>query len=218
MSATLDLGLVTAYGYAKDGGFTGTEAQFEAMLANVETYRTLSESYAKGGTGTRTGENTDNAKYYKEQAEQAAQEAASHGVQSFNTRTGVVNSAAGDYTAAQVTYSNTTSGLSAVTTQAAIDEVDGNLDTAITKMAHYKDVTISATASSGTVGGMDYTHTQTVSWTGMTANDEVRLYITSGTYDDDIAVDSQSGQCVIYFGSEPTTLTTVRLVANAVYA
>lgn len=29
---------------------------------------TLAESYAKGGTGTREGENTDNAKYYKEQA------------------------------------------------------------------------------------------------------------------------------------------------------
>lgn len=32
------------------------------------------ESYAVGGTGTRTGENIDNAKYYKEQAERIAQE------------------------------------------------------------------------------------------------------------------------------------------------
>lgn len=33
---------------------------------------TLAESYAKGGTSTRTGEDTDNAKYYKEQAAQSA--------------------------------------------------------------------------------------------------------------------------------------------------
>ena len=33
---------------------------------------TLSESYAKGGTSTRTGEDTDNAKYYKEQAARSA--------------------------------------------------------------------------------------------------------------------------------------------------
>ena len=32
----------------------------------------LAESYAKGGTSTRTGEDTDNAKYYKEQAAQSA--------------------------------------------------------------------------------------------------------------------------------------------------
>ena len=33
---------------------------------------TLAESYAKGGTSTRTGEDTDNAKYYKEQAARSA--------------------------------------------------------------------------------------------------------------------------------------------------
>ena len=32
----------------------------------------MAESYAVGGTGSRTGEDTDNAKYYKEQAEAAA--------------------------------------------------------------------------------------------------------------------------------------------------
>ena len=33
---------------------------------------TLAESYAKGGTSTRTGEDADNAKYYKEQAARSA--------------------------------------------------------------------------------------------------------------------------------------------------
>ena len=35
------------------------------------TQATKAESYAVGGTGTRTGEDTDNAKYYKEQTEAA---------------------------------------------------------------------------------------------------------------------------------------------------
>ncbi len=44
---------------------------------NAAESATLAESYAKGGTSTRTGEDTDNAKYYKEQAatsEEKAQE------------------------------------------------------------------------------------------------------------------------------------------------
>lgn len=35
---------------------------------NAEESATLAESYAKGGTSTRQGEDTDNAKYYKERA------------------------------------------------------------------------------------------------------------------------------------------------------
>ena len=33
--STKDLGLVTAYGYAKEGGFTGTESEFKSLLGNV---------------------------------------------------------------------------------------------------------------------------------------------------------------------------------------
>lgn len=38
------------------------------VMENAEASAKKAESYAVGGTGTRTGENTDNAKYYKEQA------------------------------------------------------------------------------------------------------------------------------------------------------
>lgn len=51
-------------------------------------------------------------------------------VTSIFGRTGAVVATAGDYTATQVTYSNATSGLTATDTQAAIDEVEGRLDTA----------------------------------------------------------------------------------------
>lgn len=40
----------------------------ESSAKTASELATLAESYTKGGTGTRTGENTDNAKYYNEQA------------------------------------------------------------------------------------------------------------------------------------------------------
>lgn len=47
-------------------------ASSAASSANdSSTYATQSKSYAVGGTGTRTGEDTDNAKYYNEQAQKA---------------------------------------------------------------------------------------------------------------------------------------------------
>ena len=50
-------------------------ASSAASSANdSSTYATQSKSYALGGTGTRTGEDTDNAKYYNEQAQQALSE------------------------------------------------------------------------------------------------------------------------------------------------
>lgn len=48
---------------AKDYAETASQAAEDA-----EDFATLAKSYAIGGTGTRTGENTDNSKYYSEQA------------------------------------------------------------------------------------------------------------------------------------------------------
>ena len=41
-------------------------------LTNIQDSAVLAESWAVGGTGTREGEDTDNAKYYAEMAEQQA--------------------------------------------------------------------------------------------------------------------------------------------------
>lgn len=59
---------------------------------------TSATSWAVGGTGTRAGEDTNNAKYWAEQASQAA----GGGVTSFNGRSGLVIPQTGDYTAAMV--------------------------------------------------------------------------------------------------------------------
>ena len=51
---------------ANDANTSATNASNSADIA--QSNATLSESYAVGGTGTREGEDTDNAKYYYEQA------------------------------------------------------------------------------------------------------------------------------------------------------
>ena len=60
-----------------------------------------SESWAVGGTGTRAGEDTDNAKYYAQIAEQIA----GGGVLTFNGRGGNVLPQEGDYTNEMITGS-----------------------------------------------------------------------------------------------------------------
>lgn len=72
----------------------GAKTAASAAAANGK----LSESWAVGGTGTRTGEDTNNAKYWA----MAAQGAAGGGVTSFNGRGGAVVPKQGDYTAAMV--------------------------------------------------------------------------------------------------------------------
>ncbi len=57
-------------------------AQMEAARESAQeadASATKSESYAVGGTNSREGENTDNAKYYSQQAAQSAEEAAGGG-------------------------------------------------------------------------------------------------------------------------------------------
>ena len=66
--------------------------------AYAEEKAILAKSWAEGGTGTREGEDTNNAKYWSE----AAQGAASGGVSSFKGRSGAVIPQAGDYTADMV--------------------------------------------------------------------------------------------------------------------
>ena len=93
----------------------GSAQSAGASAQSAQASGKLSESWAVGGTGTRTGEDTNNAKYWSEQA----QNAAGGGVSSFNGRSGVVTPQTGDYTAAMV-------GADA---QGAAETVQGNLNT-----------------------------------------------------------------------------------------
>ena len=76
----------------------GSAQSAEASAQSAQASGKLSESWAVGGTGTRTGEDTNNAKYWA----MAAQGAAGGGVSSFNGRSGAVAPQTGDYTAEMV--------------------------------------------------------------------------------------------------------------------
>lgn len=68
---------------------------------SVDGINKTAQSWAVGGTGTREGEDTNNAKYWAEQAHQAAD-----GVVSFNGRAGSVVPQAGDYDKGMVGLGN----------------------------------------------------------------------------------------------------------------
>ena len=93
----------------------GSAQSAGASAQSAQASGKLSESWAVGGTGTRTGEDTNNAKYWA----MAAQGVAGGGVSSFNGRSGAVAPQTGDYTAAMV-------GADA---QGAAQTVQGNLNT-----------------------------------------------------------------------------------------
>ncbi len=76
----------------------GSAQSAGASAQSAQASGKLSESWAVGGTGTRTGEDTNNARYWSEQA----QNAAGGGVSSFNGRSGAVAPQIGDYTAEMV--------------------------------------------------------------------------------------------------------------------
>lgn len=77
---------------------TGIVAQATGQAKAARDSAVLAQSWAVGETGTREGENTDNARYWAQQAHMAA----GGGVVSFNGRTGSVMPQKGDYTAADV--------------------------------------------------------------------------------------------------------------------
>lgn len=85
----------------------------DASAASVAGYVDLSKSWAQGHTGARAGENTNNAKYWAEQAAAAA----GGGVVTFNGRTGTVLPASGDYSSDEIAHVNSDSSSSNVETE-----------------------------------------------------------------------------------------------------
>lgn len=71
--AALNVAVTQAGESAEAAEQSATEAAASAESATESV--TLSESWAVGGTGTRPGEDTDNAKHYAELAQQGAEEA-----------------------------------------------------------------------------------------------------------------------------------------------
>ena len=122
-----------------DAQAAAADAQESAELAQssaqgVEVNAKAAESWAVGGTGTREGENTNNAKYWCD----SAQAIAGGGVTSFNGRGGAVVPKVGDYTPEMVGAD------AAGTAETKAGTVQGNLDD------HEADTTKHVTAAERT--------------------------------------------------------------------
>lgn len=85
----------SAYNSAQAAAGSASDANISATAADNKAV--LSESWAHGGTGTREGEDTNNAEYWARQAQGAVV-----GVASFNGRSGAVLPAQDDYTINQI--------------------------------------------------------------------------------------------------------------------
>lgn len=122
-----------------DAQAAAADAQESAELAQssaqgVEANAKAAESWAVGGTGTREGENTNNAKYWCD----SAQAITGGGVTSFNGRGGAVVPKVGDYTPEMVGAD------AAGTAETKAGTVQGNLDD------HEADTTKHVTAAERT--------------------------------------------------------------------
>lgn len=131
--------------------------------ASVGGINKTAQSWAVGGTGTREGEDTNNAKYWAEQAQQAV-----GGVVSFNGRAGSVVPQAGDYDKEMVGLGNVdnTSDLEkpiSTATQKALN----------TKSDKSETVTAMLLAASWTGDAAPYSYALTVSGVTATSNQEV---------------------------------------------
>ena len=85
-----------AKSYASEASTSANNASTSATNAN--DYAITSKSWAVGGTSTRAGEDTNNAKYWS----QVAAGAAAGGVVTFNGRNGAVVPQSGDYSASLI--------------------------------------------------------------------------------------------------------------------
>lgn len=90
----------SAYNSAQAAAGSASDADISAT--NADNKAVLSESWAHGGTGTREGEDTNNAEYWARQAQGAVA-----GVASFNGRSGAVIPTQDDYTIGQIKATGT---------------------------------------------------------------------------------------------------------------
>ena len=158
---------ITASTAAEAASGSASKAQESATAAaesaaSVDGINKNAQSWAVGGTGTREGEDTNNAKYWAEQAQQAV-----GGVVSFNGRAGSVVPQSGDYDKEMVGLGNVdnTSDLEkpiSADTQAALNAKPSMVITEIPKGRMRGD--IKGTGKVGTVEDIissQYYNTQT---------------------------------------------------------
>lgn len=145
MAITKDLGIVSAYGYAKSKGYTGTEEEFALLMANYAEVAGEAEAWAAGTKAGVPVPSTDptyhnNAKYYADAAGDSASAAA-----------GSASAAATDATDAHADAQSAATNAalavnSATAAEASKNAAAGSASTASTKAGEAAN---SATAAAG---------------------------------------------------------------------
>jgi len=145
MAITKDLGIVSAYGYAKSKGYTGTEEEFALLMADYAEVAGEAEAWAAGTKAGVPVSSTDpayhnNAKYYAEDAGDSASAAA-----------GSASAAATDATDAHADAQSAATNAalavnSATAAEASKNAAAGSASTASTKAGEAAN---SATAAAG---------------------------------------------------------------------
>lgn len=115
--------------HARENAETGYVAQAQAAAAQAQQYASsdyvkTAQSWAIGGTSSRYGEDTNNAKYW---AEIAAEVVTEGGVGSFNGRTGQVLPEAGDYDSTMVSRGTGTMETALASVESGISSLNSKI-------------------------------------------------------------------------------------------
>jgi len=108
---------------------SGSAGTAQTASTAAQNAATNSQSWAVGGTGTRQGEDTNNAQYWADQA----QKAAGGGVLTFNGRAGAVQPQGGDYDASMVGADASGTASAAVSTHNASNTAHSDIRQLITE-------------------------------------------------------------------------------------
>lgn len=199
--------------------------QAPQQAANAAASATLSESWAVGGTGSRDGENTNNAKYYAEQAQQVSQGAVGYYDTPEALRSAHPTGQAGNWA---IVGSTDTIWVWDTDTNAWLDTSQNvNLSNYYTKAQadeRFSDAvaytitvpTTGWTTGSLTWGGTTYTRKCTVTAADATASPtSVTMAYEGGDYDAYCQVgliDTQAGSVVLWATADPTATCQIKIV------
>lgn len=196
--------------------------------ANIDAAAKLSQSWAVGGTGTRTGEDQNNAKYWAN----SAQAIAGGGVTSWNGRGGIVAPLAGDYDATMIPIASasststaaaiaakqdtltfdstpTASSTNPCTSGGIKDYVDGEVTTLNTAISGKLDKPTKLTGSVASNGTVTFTNA------AITGDALIEIYTSVPELNYTDIDDSVSGTLTITYGTEYEGVT-VWLVISAI--
>ncbi len=129
-------------------------ASAASALADLSGQATLAESYAVGGTGTRSGEDTDNASYYASQASGSATAAATSATNAAASEANAATSESNAGTSATNAAASATAAASSET-NAASSETNAASSEANAAASESNAADSAALAESYAVGGTD---------------------------------------------------------------